>query len=1110
MRARTGGLMRDAVTRAIVGLYLVIIGVVAPSPARPATPDEEAFEAKVRPVLAERCLKCHGAQKQSGGLRLDSREAALAGGENGPAVAPGDPAGSPLIRAIRHEGDVKMPPKAKLPDPAIAALTAWVKAGAPWPRGAIAGDPTAKDAAETHWAFRPVRQPAAPAVKARGWVATPVDAFILAALEAKGLTPSPKADKRTLIRRATFDLTGLPPTEAEIAAFEADRAPGAYATVVDRLLASPRYGERWGRHWLDVARYADTKGYVFQEERRYPNAYTYRDYVIRAFNEDLPYDQFLIQQLAADRLPPVADTRPLAAMGFLTLGRRFLNAQEDIIDDRIDVVSRGLLGLTVACARCHDHKFDPIPTEDYYSLFGVFASSVEPADVPTIGESGPNPQLEGYKQESEARRKAVTDFVRGKLDGIQDDLRKNVAAYLLAAAELGPGVGGDRAKVDAVAATHKLPNRRLRWFAARWDKHLAETWAAPEPITAPWHALAALPADGFAAKAAALVKGWVESPGPAKPANKLIARSLAEAPPASMKDVAARYGEALARADAARREPPKARDAPADPERDALAQFLVAADGPFAIPDDEGRRLLERPDAMKRKELEQKVAELDTTHPGAPARAMVLRDRPDPHDTPILLRGNVNRPGKVVPRRFLKVATTGPDRPLFKDGSGRLELARAITAKDNPLTARVMVNRIWMHHFGAGLVATPSDFGLRSDPPTHPELLDDLAARFVAGGWSIKAVHRLIMLSNTYQQRSDDRPDCRAVDPANRLLWKRNKRRLEFEALRDSILAVAGHLDPAMGGRPVAIDEAPFSDRRTVYGFIDRQNLPGVFRTFDFATPDATSARRFTTMVPQQALFLMNSPFVAEQARRLAARPELAALSNPEDRIRRLYGWALGRSPEPQELALGVRFLGSPEPAPGGPWINGYGGVDEAAGKVVDFRPFPDWSGTAWQVGPKVPDAQGSFLNLAAGGGHVGVDARHAIIRRWVAPRDAAVAIDGTLDRPEKGGDGVRARVVGPAGVAGTWVAHGGKVATPVPRVEVKAGEAIDFVVDCRANHDFDSFTWAPTLRALDGQPGRASWDARADFAGPPPEPLTPLEAYAQVLLLTNEFMYVD
>ena len=1095
--------MRDPVTRGFVGLLSLLIMMGANAP------EDDAFEATVRPVLADRCLKCHGAQKQSGGLRLDSREAILAGGDSGPAVAPGDPAGSALIRAIRHEGDVKMPPKAKIPDPAIEALTSWVKAGAPWPKGAIAANPSA-EAAQTHWAFRPVRKPEPPAVKDAAWVATPVDAFILAALEAKGLTPSPKADKRTLIRRATFDLTGLPPTEAEIAAFEADASPGAFATVVGRLLASPRYGERWGRHWLDVARYADTKGYVFQEERRYPNAYTYRDYVIRAFNEDLPYDQFLVQQLAADRLPLKDDTRPLAAMGFLTLGRRFLNSQPDIIDDRIDVVSRGLLGLTVACARCHDHKFDPIPTEDYYSLYGVFDSSEEPGDPPTIAAAGSAPQAEDYRKESEARRQAVADFTRGKLDGVEDDLRKHAAAYVRAAAELGPGPRPDQGRVDALAKANDLPARRLRWFAGKWGKHLAKTRDAHDPIFAPWHALAALPADGFAAKAAELIKGWAEHPDPAKPVNPSIARALAEAPPASMKDVAARYGEALARADAARRDPPK--DAPADPARDALAELLVADDGPFGITDEEGRRVLDRPDAQKRKELENKVAELDATHPGAPARAMVLRDAGNPHDTPIFLRGNPGRPGKVAPRRFLKVASPGPDRPPFQDGSGRLELARAIASKDNPLTARVMVNRIWMHHFGAGLVATPSDFGLRSDPPSHPELLDDLAARFVEGGWSVKAIHRLIMLSDTYQQRSDDRPDCRAVDPANRLLWKRNKRRLEFEAMRDSILAVAGDLDPTMGGRPVEIDAAPFSTRRTVYGFIDRQNLPGVFRTFDFATPDATSPRRFSTMVPQQALFLMNSPFVAEQARRLAARPEVAAPSNPEDRIRRLYGLALGRAPEPAEVALGVRFLESPAsaPAPESGWIIGYGGVDEAAGRVVDFRPFPHWSGKAWQVGPELPHPESAFLNLAADGGHPGRDAQHSPIRRWVAPRDLAVAIEGTLRRPAEAGDGVRARVFGPAGVAGSWTLPHGEVATPVAHVEVKAGEAIDFVVDCLGNDNSDSFTWAPTIRALDGPPGRASWDARADFLGPPPEPLTPLEAYAQVLLLTNEFVYAD
>ena len=368
-----------------------------PSAGKTFSPEAiDFFESRVRPILVDRCIKCHGPKKQSSNLRLDSREAALKGGDSGPSLVPAKPEESLIIQAVAqtHE-DLKMPPGGKLPEPAVAIIRQWVALGAPW--SANTGQDNASvptkghDPAPPHWSFQPVGSPSPPPVEDRNWAGSPVDAFVLARLEAAGLTPSARADKRTLIRRATIDLWGIPPTAEEIEAFELDSTPDAFARLVDRLLASPRYGERWGRHWLDVARYADTKGYVFTQDRRYPYAYTYRDYVIKALNADLPYDRFVLQQLAADQLPRGDDPRALAAMGFLTVGRRFLLDQNEIIDDRIDVVCRGLLGLTVTCARCHDHKFDPIPTEDYYSLYGVFASSIEPAELPLLvkAEAGP-------------------------------------------------------------------------------------------------------------------------------------------------------------------------------------------------------------------------------------------------------------------------------------------------------------------------------------------------------------------------------------------------------------------------------------------------------------------------------------------------------------------------------------------------------------------------------------------------------------------------------------------------------------------------------------------------------------------------------------------------
>jgi mono/diheme cytochrome c family protein len=714
----------------------------------PSPQHVEFFETKVRPILAEHCFKCHGPEKHKGDLRLDSREAMLKGNESGGVIVPGQPEKSRLVEAVRHEGDIKMPPAPgdKLPAEAIENLVAWIKLGAPWPKSAsVANEALSERSSKKHWAFTPVRTPAMPAVRQQERVQTPVDAFVLVELEKRGLTLAQPADRRTLIRRVTFDLTGLPPTAEEIEAFEADLAPDAFGKVVDRLLTSPHYGERWARYWLDVARYADTKGYVFTEERRFAYAYTYRDYVIKAFNDDLPYDRFVMEQLAADRLFAEAkadgkepDVKSLAAMGFLTLGRRFLNNQQDIIDDRIDVTARGLLGLTVGCARCHDHKFDPIPTKDYYSLYGVFNSSQEPKELPLIGAVEQSKEYAVFEAELKVREKAVAEY--------QETNKAELAAN----------------------------NRKFR---------------------------------------------------------------------------------------------------------DEL------------------------------KALQKKVDGWKASSPGAPARAMVLEDLAKPREPHVFVRGNPGNAGPKVPRQFLAVLSSEKRLP-FRQGSGRLELAQAIASRDNPLTARVLVNRVWLHLFGRGLVTTPSDFGLRSDPPSHPELLDFLAARFMEQGWSIKKLHKLILLSSAYQQSSTAEPDAVTSDPENRLLSHMSRRRLDFEAMRDSLLFVAGRLDQKMGGPPVEMfDDAGKSNRRAIYGFIDRQNLPGLLRNFDFANPDSSSPQRIQTTVPQQGLFLLNSPFAIEQARNVAVRAEELAGEGRGAKIVSIYRLILGRSPTEVEIALGEHFL---------------------------------------------------------------------------------------------------------------------------------------------------------------------------------------------------------
>ncbi len=704
----------------------------------------EYFEKTIRPILVENCTRCHGAKKQEAGLRLDTAAGLAKGTDTGPAVVPGDPAKSKVILSVkRANADTAMPPDKELTKDQIAALEGWVKLGAPFPASATVVDP---GAGKKHWAFQPVNREATPSAS--------VDGFINAKLASAKLPPAPPADKRTLARRVFFDLIGLPPTAEQLDTFEKDTRPDAYAKLVNELLANPHYGERWGRHWLDVARYADSKGYVFTEDRNYPYAYTYRDYVIRSFNDDKPFDQFIVEQLAADKLKLGEDKKPLAAMGFLTVGRRFSNNPHDIIDDRIDVVTRGLMGLTVTCARCHDHKFDPIPTADYYSLYGVFASSTEPKDLPQITSVERTKELDAYEAEL-AKLKAAVDAEREK------------------------------------------------WVALRKTQVAAAAGGFPAVTTAP---------------------------------DRLLNRA----------------------------------------DRDAVAKF------------------------------QKKVDEYPSKSPFAPPRAMVMTDNPQPAEAVVFVRGNPGNRGVKVPRQMPQVV--GPRMP-FKDGSGRLELAKAIASPSNPLTARVFVNRVWMHHFGQGLVRTPSDFGVRTEPPTHPELLDFLASRFMAEGWSVKALHRRILLSDAYRRSSVIPAEAAATDPENRLLAHQNRRRLEFEPLRDSLLAASGELDPTVCGRSVQLFNAPYPTRRAVYGYIDRQNLPGPFRTFDLASPEQHTPQRFQTTVPQQALFLMNNPFAVDRTKAVAKRDEVAKAADHPAKAKALYRLILSRNPTTEETELAVSFV---------------------------------------------------------------------------------------------------------------------------------------------------------------------------------------------------------
>ena len=866
----------------------------------------EFFETHIRPLLADQCYQCHSLKnkKTKGGLQLDSQEGLLKGGDSGKLLVSGDPEQSLLIKAVRyHDEDLRMPPDdKKLTAAQVADLEAWVKMGAPLPLVAAREDKIKADA-RTHWAFQPVKQPALPAVKNKDRVQSPVDAFILAKLEAAGMQPAPPADKRTLIRRATYDLTGLPPTPEEVAAFLADKSADAFATVVDRLLKSKHYGERWGRHWLDVARYATSDN---------PFAFTYRDYVIRAFNDDLPYDEFLRQQLAADQLTPGEDKRALAGLGFLTLGRQFEN-MHDTIDDRIDVVTRGTMGLSVSCARCHDHKYDPIPTQDYYSLHGVFASSRTPGELPLLGIA-PDPAAHAEYVPRHAALQAKLDaFLHKHGEEVLRQHRRQTAECLLLSLE-------PKKIAGLITEEFGLSDRKiLQTGAMRWAQWLEKLDKESDPVFAPWFAFAALPEAEFAGRAKAL-SAKVAANALAHPLNPLVAAAFSGEAPSSMKEVAARYGRLFEAADK-RWQASLQNSAESltleEADQEALCQVLYGKDSPGRLPEEIMPSMFPTSVLMQLGPLKAEVGGLDASHPGAPQRAVVLVDSPQPKNSRVFIRGNANRLGDEAPRRFLAILS-GDNRRPFTHGSGRLDLAGAIASRDNPLTARVMVNRVWLHHFGAGLVTTPDDFGLRSDPPSHPELLDYLASRFMQDGWSLKKLHRLMMLSATYQQSSDDHLRHEAQDPDNRLLSKANRQRLDFESMRDTLLQVAGNLSPASDGRPVDLlkpKDGGYASQRAVYGAIDRNNLPVLFRTFDFANPDLSTAQRDTTTVPQQALFFLNSPFVMEQACIMTRQPAYQRLSDETARVRYLYQQAYQREPTAQETERWQRFIQSP-PAP--------------------------------------------------------------------------------------------------------------------------------------------------------------------------------------------------
>lgn len=718
----------------------------------------EFFEKKIRPVLVEQCYRCHSEQanKRKGGLTLDTKAGLLKGGGNGPVIVPGKPNESVLIKALRQTGELKMPEDGKLPDAVVADFEAWVMMGAPDPRE---GPAVAKAAvidwekAREFWAFVPPVKHVAPKVANDAWLRKELDAFVLAELEKRGLKPVRPATKRELIRRATFDLIGLPPTPEEVDAFLKDDESDAFARVVDRLLHSPHYGERWGRYWLDVARYADDQALALATPS--PHAHRYRDWVVQALNADMPYDRFVRLQLAGDllTLPAMDNAERLAGLGFQGLGAKYhkgsvaAQVMADELDDRIDTLSRGLLGLTVACARCHDHKYDPIPARDYYSLAAAY----------------------------------------------------NGASWS-----------------DVVLAPPEVSARFNAWQQEHKKKQ------------------------------AELQKWTVER------------------------------GRAVAR--------------------------LAAADAPRYLP---AAWVLGE---FGRKQYRERKAELDRDVMAAPpAPAVAHGVSGGGKAMPIYLRGSVDRPGEMAPPGFLRVLQRGDSSAAPKQQFTRLDLADSIASASNPLTARVFANRVWHHHFGRGIVGTPSNFGKLGDRPTHPELLDTLAVRFVESGWSIRWLHREIMLSATYQLSSANDPGNAASDPDSQYLWRVPPHRLDVEAWRDAVLAVSGRLNPALGGPSLDLSD-PANVRRTVYARVSRFVPNTMLALFDFPDANVSSARRGATTVPQQQLFVLNSGFMIDSARAFAARLAKAAPGDPE-RIALAFQLAYGRPPTDAERELGMEFL---------------------------------------------------------------------------------------------------------------------------------------------------------------------------------------------------------
>ena len=885
----------------------------------------ELFETRVRPILAKNCYACHAKTKVAN-LRLDSREDMLTGGDHGPALVPGDADKSLLVKSIRHEGDLKMPKGGKLKQAEIDAIAEWVKLGAPWPEAKAArkNDDRFEITPEqrAHWAFQPLKKPAEPAVKDARWARNAVDRFVLAKLEENGLRPVAAADKRTLIRRAYYDLTGLPPAPEDVEAFVKDASPAAFEKVVDKLLASPAYGERWGRHWLDVTRFGedDTRGLapMGRGYEPYQFAYLYRDWVVRMVNDDLPYGDFVKAHLAADLMEPKVRAKMLPALGFLGQGPWYYDlteppvARADERHERVDVVTRGFLGLTVGCARCHDHKYDPISMKDYYGLAGVFYSTEyhEHALAPKSVE-------EEYKKKEKKVKdleKALQEFSSAASQQLAEVHSRRMVPYLMAAWRV---TGEPKEAAEKVASEAKLDLELLQ----RYVKFLAKP-PAFYPYLKDWQAMIASggtekEAERLAKEIQALAEEIAAERAEIKKKNE---RMLATGTPEDeVKSIPLPNGfksffdkhqlelKTLSRERMNFWMDLFQRDLN---EKDDQMDFRRFRPGLFVFRDWSLERQLS-PDwaahiASVKEEIKKRREELKPF-----PFVHGVRDLDEAKNIAIHLRGSPYSLGEETPRRFLEVLSEGEPK-AFSKGSGRLELAEAIAG--SPVAARVAANRIWKWHFGTGLVETPSNFGFAGERPSNPELLEWLAAEFAENGMSMKKLHKTILLSATYQLSGGESAENAKKDPANRLHWRFNRLRLDAEQIRDSLLSFSGTLDRKMYGPSAELGD-DFT-RRTVYGKVSRFRLDTYLALFDFPNPSISAEKRHSTNVPLQRLFFLNSPFVLKQAEAFARRLDKDTLAKrgagadaDEAKIREAYRILFQREALPEELRAGLEFL---------------------------------------------------------------------------------------------------------------------------------------------------------------------------------------------------------